>query len=236
MLPTDKENSYLIVAHPDDEVLWFSSILLHVKQIVICFLPESRDSKSTSIQNEYPLQNARFLSLPQFGAYHRVNFFLPIRTRDGLLIKNSVRGAIRYRKNRMLLQEQLGELIPEGSRIYTHNAWGEYGNEEHVQVHTVLFELQKKKDLSLWHPNYCSFKSLSLMKKCVFSSECDSFALDIDQRFVRTMRDFYLDRHCWTWNTEWEWFAREIFFTVKKGTPLPTYHHTVPINLFNVRW
>ena len=32
------ENAVVVVAHPDDEVLWFSSILDKVDEVVICYL------------------------------------------------------------------------------------------------------------------------------------------------------------------------------------------------------
>jgi len=31
------KGAILIVAHPDDEVLWFSSLLCRVEKVVICF-------------------------------------------------------------------------------------------------------------------------------------------------------------------------------------------------------
>jgi len=32
------DSSILVVAHPDDEVLWFSSVLERVQETIICFL------------------------------------------------------------------------------------------------------------------------------------------------------------------------------------------------------
>ena len=39
--------SILVVAHPDDEVLWFSSILDKVDRIIICFLECESNSQWT---------------------------------------------------------------------------------------------------------------------------------------------------------------------------------------------
>ena len=32
--------SILVVAHPDDEILWFSSILASVDHVILCYLGE----------------------------------------------------------------------------------------------------------------------------------------------------------------------------------------------------
>ena len=35
------ENSTLVVAHPDDEILWFGSIVNKCKKVIICFGPSN---------------------------------------------------------------------------------------------------------------------------------------------------------------------------------------------------
>ena len=50
----------LIVAHPDDEVLFFSSILKDVDKVIVCFGPSDDEIISKGrklLQQYYPLQN-----------------------------------------------------------------------------------------------------------------------------------------------------------------------------------
>ncbi len=230
-------NSILIVAHPDDEILWFSSIIPYIERIIICFKPECKNpSKAQELIHEYPLENTQFLNLQGFGGYHRVNFSLPIKTRCGVLIKNSLMAAVRYRKNCLLLKKIFEKQIPENCHVFTHNPWGEYGHEEHIQISTVIKDMVRRKKLRVWYNNYGSKKSFSLMKKTVFSKQFESFKKSIDQDFVHRMRSFYLEKDCWTWNPDWQWFAEETFFSIKNSLPMPTYHHTIPLNLFNVSY
>jgi len=238
MFPHDLEqNSLLIVAHPDDEILWFSSLLHNIKKVIICFTPFSDNLRLTrEFIQEYPLKNTQFLALKGFGGYHKVNFFLPVETRCGVLIKNSLKEAIRYRKNCLSLKQNLEELIPEKSHVFTHNPWGEYGHEEHVQVSNIISNMRQRKNLKVWHNNYGSRKAFSLMKRTIFATQFESFKRSIDLDFVRYMRSFYLEKGCWTWDPSWQWFEEETFFSSKNDLILPTYQHTIPLNLFNVSY
>ena len=230
-----REKSVLIVAHPDDEALWFSSVVPHVDRIIICFRPgvASRHDANARIISDYPLDNVQFLSVTTFYSYHRLNFILPIKKPCGLLIKNSVRAVVKYWKNCRILTQKLNTLINEGSNVFTHNPWGEYGHEEHIQISSILAEMQKRKDITLWYSNYGSFKTYPKIKKIIFSARFESFTLPIDQNFTQTMKSFYVDRHSWTWKSDWQWFDQETYFSLKKGTSLPKYQHTIPLNLFN---
>ena len=62
-IATDKKYS-IVVAHPDDEILWASSILLNAEKVIICF-SDSEDNEKKSegrknIQKNYPLKNTIF--------------------------------------------------------------------------------------------------------------------------------------------------------------------------------
>lgn len=227
-----------MVAHPDDEALWFSSILHEVDTIIFCFQPGVNKSQETlkNIIADYPFPNVHFLSLQSFFAYHRINFILPIKTSFGLMIKNSIPGAVRYFKNYLALKKRINSLIPSNSQVFTHNPWGEYGHEEHVQVSTILAGLQKEKNLTLWYPNYGSTKSFSLIKKTLFTSQFESVTFPIDHDFAQSMKSFYLDKKSWTWRPDWQWFESETFFSLNNWAELPKYKHTIPLNLFHLTY
>ena len=55
------EKSILVVSHPDDENLWFSSILSKVDKFILCFLPVESEPVWNEVrrktQSAYPLDN-----------------------------------------------------------------------------------------------------------------------------------------------------------------------------------
>ena len=228
-------DSILIVAHPDDEVLWFSSLLDRVEKVVICFSPEELiQGKLMEFFKDYPLKHVEFLRLERFGRYRKINFRFPFRTSCGLFIKSSPMAAMRYRKNCRILKQRLNGFISENSTVFTHNPWGEYGHEEHVQVSAVVKDLSAIKGANVWYDNYGSRKTYSLMGKTLFSCDYDAFRRPIDKKLVHQLKSFYLDKGCWTWDEHWEWFDTETFFSVKPNTHLPKYRHVIPVNLINV--
>lgn len=63
------ENSAIVAAHPDDEMLWFSSILASVGKIIICMVgsqskPELGPAREASMRH-YPLPNLVSLHIDQ---------------------------------------------------------------------------------------------------------------------------------------------------------------------------
>ena len=67
------DNYAIVVAHPDDEILFASSILEKASHVFICFsdIPFEREIHSTitkgrrNIQKKYPLTNVTFLDIAQ---------------------------------------------------------------------------------------------------------------------------------------------------------------------------
>lgn len=231
------DNSLLIVAHPDDEVLWFSSVLPRVQQTIVCFRPLSEcPDAARRIAEDFPVDQVSFLGLETFGAYHPRNVRFPIRTRHGLLIGNSLPGLLRYRRNYRRLRQELSAAIPAGSHVFTHNPWGEYGHEEHVQVWQVLKSLQQSHRLTLWHSNYASTKSAGLMGQTLAASEVEIYAETVDTEAMQAYRRFYQERQAWTWFDDWQWFERELYFRLLPERPLASGSHVLSVNLCNVRY
>ena len=61
------KDSVIVVAHPDDEVLWFSSLLKVVSHVIVCYWDELSDpsfgeQRKKSLLN-IPLENVSYLDL-----------------------------------------------------------------------------------------------------------------------------------------------------------------------------
>jgi hypothetical protein len=56
----------IIVAHPDDEILFFNSIIPSAKEIILCYGPTSSEEVSAGrekLKSTYPFENVRFLDV-----------------------------------------------------------------------------------------------------------------------------------------------------------------------------
>ena len=62
----------IIVAHPDDEILFFSSLLNTVDKIVVCFGPSKNQTLSKGrekLKSQYPLSSVQWLNIHQSDTY-----------------------------------------------------------------------------------------------------------------------------------------------------------------------
>ncbi|MBZ4658154.1 MAG: hypothetical protein JG766_77 [Desulfacinum sp.] len=226
----------LVVAHPDDEALWFSSVLSRVDRVIICFAQDRVVSDGASgAQSPFPLPHADFLDVPGFSGYHPIHFRYPLITRYGLAVYRSMRAARRYGRNARRLFQLLGERIPAGCHVFTHNPWGEYGHEEHVQVSRVLGRLAHGKKWTLWFSNYTSNKTWKLAAKYVFRQRVRFLELPVHQDLALRLKEYYEAHGIWTWHADWKWFSRECFWTPLES-PLENFGHTVPLNLFKISY
>ena len=114
------ENSILVAAHPDDEVLWFGSIIEEVDKIVICFVghksrPDWTEGRKKSLQ-QYPLKNMSYLSLDASETFNGADWQNPVMTDIGIEISNQRISADKYNSNfprlRNTLKEKLFKIIP----------------------------------------------------------------------------------------------------------------------------
>ncbi len=67
-----------------------------------------------------------------------------------------------YRENYETLYRTLQPRLKPDMNVFTHNPWGEYGHEDHVQVFRVLDRLRDEIGFKLWMSNYCTERSMPL--------------------------------------------------------------------------
>ena len=139
------------MAHPDDEVLWASSILARVEQAVICFGDVGSDPAISAGRRRamaaFPLPNVTSLAIPEAEVFGAAAWPRPAEAPYGLEVRRYP-GAMpgfspdRYRENFTELQRQLRQRLAGRRAVVTHAPWGEYGHEEHVQVFRAVLALQ----------------------------------------------------------------------------------------------
>lgn len=212
-----KQKYNIIVAHPDDEVIFFSSILKSASKIIICF-SGSKDKTvclGRKIINEKKLlKKTIFLNLDETDVFNKANWQFPVCKREGLLVNKN---RVEYQKNFLNLKNKLSKIIKKGNIIYTHNPWGEYGHEEHVQVFKVIKYLEKKFKLTIFVNGYVSNKSYNLMKMQEYLLSNIIQHKTVNKKLTTKLKKIYIANSCWTFDHFYNWPRSEIFFQIYKS-------------------
>jgi hypothetical protein len=263
--PDFLRQSLIVAAHPDDELLWFNAILKEVDEVIIVFRPfwakPDLAAKRAAALTAFPRGGVSCLDLQESGAYGCADWLNPDESADGLALtlesqkrewKRVSKKALQragvpvapvadhsvlaaYQQNFNLLSDQLRRRLRPGMNVFTHNPWGEYGHEEHVQVFRVLQSLRPEIGFNLWMSNYCTERSLPLAMRYFRTSPGPYIRLPTDKVFAQTVAQVYKDCDCWTWADEWSWFDEECYMPAPVRGHAPKAHqHLFPLNLFSI--
>jgi LmbE family N-acetylglucosaminyl deacetylase len=208
--------SLLVVAHPDDEILWFGSIVAEVDKIVICFLndpahPELAVARERVLA-DHPLSHKIVcLGADETRAFNHANWPRPETTKYGLRIVKARKIARAYRLCFRQLKKKLAPMIREAGSVITHNPWGEYGHEEHVLVHRVVAKLAGARNKDVWYDNHASSWSEQLMRTYLDDAERPVVRRDVDTQAMESIADIYRRHGAWTWFDDYQWFEEEHF-------------------------
>lgn len=240
-LPKDAlEESVLIVAHPDDEVLWFGSILGRFDKIVICFTeaehwPKLGEARRLSLAEHTYKDRLVLLDLCQVRSHNKSQWPEPKETEYGLLLDKFPLFDGPYKEQSFRLTDALEPHIRGASNIFTHNPWGEYGHEDHVQVCRVATNLATKHKSRVWYNNYVSNKSSALMRRYVQGFGQSYYTMPVDVQKAREIADTYYRNGAWTWMDDYVWFASECFVQGPlESQPQPCTGALFPMNYLRV--
>lgn len=233
----DVQNAILVAAHPDDEILWFSSIFDQCKRVVVCYgesasSKESWDSGRVRLMQEYPLAKVKFLKLRQSGGFDAANWYKPESSDSGLRLRG--RAVATYEKNAHDLMRILASDLDQESVVVTHNPWGEYGHEEHVQVFRVLQRLEQTMGFELYVDGYVSNRSATLMTQSLHLLDGAPLLRDSDRSLAQQLKRLYMDYDCWTFDDDFEWPEFELFYRVRQsGARATNASVSVPLSLIS---
>jgi hypothetical protein len=235
-LPNDM---VLVFAHPDDEVLWASSMLMKASKIITCFLDSPDDTKVSSGRRKaiksYPLDNFINLEFKETGVFRSSDWRNPVDTEHGVLCATNYRD---YAKAFDAIKSKLLSLISKGQTIVTHNPWGEYGHEEHILVYKVIQDISSELNLNILVSGYVSNRSLYLMNNHIGEIGDKYFYKEPDHEMGAVLKQFYQNCNCWTMPDDYQWPPHEIFYEIVNYGNLgadPHMRATIPMNiiLFN---
>jgi LmbE family N-acetylglucosaminyl deacetylase len=218
--PDFPERTTLVMAHPDDEALWATSVLSRMERIVFCFevmasRPDWSEGRRRSLA-EYPLPRVTQLGLQESEVFSGAAWPEPEETDYGLKVRRrpGARPGFsekRYRENHRLLVEELRPILTGYEAVITHNPWGEYGHEEHVQVFRAVANLQAEMGFALWVPGYVSNKSYPLMLRHLSRLDGRVSCQPTDPELGARLKALYTENECWTWFDDYVWPVQECF-------------------------
>lgn len=246
------ENSIVIGAHPDDELLWFTSVLPHAAKAIIVYKnywaqPGLGDKRAAAIA-EYPHDNIVFLALDEPGSYGMANWQAPKIDAYGLQFRtqqikreakrrsklalmkvgldlgatSSVPVRLAYEQSYADLKTLLRPHLSADQNVFTHNPWGEYGHEDHVLCHRVVSDLRDEIGFKLWMSNYCTPKSLRLARQYFVDRPEQPIRRNADKAYAQQISDLYQKHGCWSWPNEWAWFDDEYFLEAPRAPAAKT--------------
>ena len=225
----------LVFAHPDDEVLWASSMLMKATKIITCFLDNPDDTKVSSGRRKaiksYPLDTFINLGVKETGVFGSSDWRNPVDTEHGVLCATNYQD---YAKAFDAIKSKLLSLISKGQTIVTHNPWGEYGHEEHVLVYKVVQDISSELNLNILVSGYVSNRSIYLMNNHIGEIGDKYFLKEPDYELGAELKKFYQSFNCWTMPDDYQWPAYEIFYEIVNNGNVGAEPHmrpTVPMNI-----
>ncbi|MBN9052258.1 MAG: hypothetical protein J0H80_00430 [Rhizobiales bacterium] len=84
----DFKDCIVVVAHPDDEILWASSLLACAKKIIMCYgdSPESAQVSAgrRALLRQFPLKSVVSLDITEARVYQMADWRRPVETAHGI--------------------------------------------------------------------------------------------------------------------------------------------------------
>lgn len=234
------EESVLVVAHPDDEVLWFSSIVGRVSRVIICFSDypldaQLGDNRRKAIQ-ELPFRNVESLNITEACSFLRADWPNPALNQWGFQIRSPDATVEAYTRNHLELVSRLRVLLARYKTVFTHNPWGEYGHEDHGLVHAAVVAARRELGFSLYFSNYASQRNAMLFSDTLHALDRRYLTLHTDISNARKAESIYRKYNCWTWFDGYDWPAQECFlqYSAADDAPQPRTAFDIPINFLCV--
>jgi LmbE family N-acetylglucosaminyl deacetylase len=220
----------IVMAHPDDEVLWACSSLRAAEKIVLVYgeLPGAPDLTAgrRAAMAAFPLKTLDWLEMTESGVFDSASWPEVRETEYGLYPHPALRvlrcfDADRYRAQFGALREALRPRLTGLRNVIAHGPWGEYGHEDHVQVFRVVASLSEELGFRLWVPAYVAAKSEGLMLRNLSYFGRPTPPMAIDATLAHEIADIYKRTRTWTWFDSYVWPKTERFLPWIAGGVAP---------------
>ena len=200
---------YIVVAHPDDEILWLSSVFEQVSQYHVCFLDANGQLKAERRNVLLELQPAfdyKFWGFSEPGSYGLVaDWRDPVMTPTGVQLTDPKIQKIYDRTYWDVIAELDKRITDSVSVIYTHNPWGEYGHADHILVYRAVCDFVAQRaatgqNIRVVFSNYVSDQTRDLAKRIIKDEQIGVVGGGAPYLpAARSIMQVYMKHKCWTW-------------------------------------
>jgi LmbE family N-acetylglucosaminyl deacetylase len=228
--PNILEKLAIVMAHPDDEVLWACSALRAAEKIVLVYgelpgaqkLTEGRRAAMAA----FPLPTLDWLEMKESGVFDSASWPEVRETAYGLYPHPSLRllrcfDPDHYRAQFDNLRAALRPRLQGMRNVISHGPWGEYGHEDHVQVFRVVASLAGEIGFRVWVPAYYASKSEALMQRNLRYFGRPTPRMAIDAALADEIAQIYKRTNTWTWFDSYVWPKSEQFLPFVPGGAAP---------------
>ncbi len=228
--PDIQEKLAIVMAHPDDEVLWACSCLRAAERIVLVYGELPCAPKLTEGRREamaaFPLPTLDWLEMTESGVFESASWPEARETAFGLYPHPVLRvlqsfDPARYRAQFDTMRDLLRPRLTGTKNVIAHGPWGEYGHEDHVQVFRVVASLAEELGFRLWVPAYFAPKSEALMHRNLHFFGRPTPPMAIDARLADDIAQIYKRTGTWTWFDSYVWPKTERFLPWVAGGVAP---------------
>ncbi len=204
-----KKNKYIVVvAHPDDEILWASSICEKASKVIICFSEDKNSlkiSQGRKIFSKNAPENFYFLDIKE-PSQKGITFFQN---------KSYIRNCISDKSFKKIKKELL-KLI-DCKSVYTHNYWGEYGHPQHVAIHLAVRSICKEKKISCKMFSYFNLRTFALRNCYLRRNYVILEKKKVSEKLFFNLKNQYTKSHCWTFPRSYAPPKYEYFYEINQG-------------------
>jgi LmbE family N-acetylglucosaminyl deacetylase len=207
----------VVVAHPDDETLWLEPWLAPSTRIVVAFPDHPREPAITTaradLRPRFPYGAMEFLDLHSADVVGRSDRRRRALTAYGVELAPNCPPDVqqRYEENYQRLRARLAPILAAAPVVHTHNPWGEYGHEEHVQVCRAVLDVAATTGSSVWAWDGLSPAELAQtsmrLRADYFGRRTDRLprvARGLDVARYHELKAMYEAAGAWTWAADYE--------------------------------
>jgi hypothetical protein len=205
-----------VVAHPDDETLWLHPLLSRVDTVVVAFPEHPRSPAITAgryaVRDTFPAARMEFLTTTPTDVLGRSDRRRRSPDRYGVTLRSDAPASVveAYRANYDAVCTGLDPYLAAHPTVYTHNPWGEYGHEEHIQVSRAVLDVGARLGNCVWAWDGLAVNDLARtsmrLRADYFEPGIQALArwsLPLDADGYESLRSFYLDNGAWTWSADY---------------------------------
>jgi LmbE family N-acetylglucosaminyl deacetylase len=222
--------SVLVMAHPDDEALWASSLVLGVGRLILAYealpgRPDVTAGRQAALERfPRPVESLRLAESAAFGA---AAWPEPVETPEGLAVAagpGTMQGfdPAAYRAGFATLVARLRPALAGARTVITHALWGEYGHEDHVQLCRAVEALRAELGFALFVPAYVSSRSAALTARHLGRLGPPTAPMPTDRALAAELAALYRETGAWTWFDDYEWPGTEVFYPLLPAAAVPS--------------